>query len=257
MYSLEEFPVEILYNTLQYVNTSDLAALIQVNRRWESIVYEVCYKRVQNLMAAGWTVMVDVDIHDTRENASNDAMNDNLMLMTVLDKVEPKTLNLVFNLHEALLYSAKSLQEDTNNSIAVFHDTPSEITISTSFIGLNSAQHRINYSSQLEAIDLYPQQLDQELGSDTVKLTRSNVSTPPARDASVEYKLTRSSRESISGIPEQNAKWLTDSSKSDNDGQPVVLRLEKFICSLKWFLFNVDSAIMSLDYSQVDQISIW
>lgn len=184
-------------------------------------------------------------------------MNDNLMLMTVLDKVEPKTLNLVFNLHEALLYSAKPLQEDTKNSIAFFHNTPSEITISTSFIGVNSSHHRINYSSQLEAIDLYPQQLHQELGSDTVKLNRSNVSSPPARDASVEYKLTRSSMKSIPGIPEQNAKWLTDSGQSDNDGQPVVLRLEKFICSLKWFLFNVDSANMSLDYSQVDQISVW
>ncbi|KAJ2963756.1 hypothetical protein NQZ79_g1308 [Umbelopsis isabellina] len=256
MYSLEEFPVEILYNTLQYVNTSDLAALIQVNRRWESIVYEVCYKRVQNLMAAGWTVMVDVDIHDAREGASNDAMNDSLMLMTVLDKVEPKTLNLVFNLHEALLYSAKPLQEDTKNSIAFFNDTPSEITISTSFIGLNSAHHRINYSSQLEAIDLYPHQVDQELGSDNVKITRSNVSTLPARDAFVEYKLARSSMQSIAGIPEHNAKWLTDSIKSD-DLEPVVLRLEKFICSLKWFLFNVDSATMSLDYSQVDQISVW
>jgi hypothetical protein len=60
MYSLEEFPVEILYNTLQYVNTKDLVSLIQVNRRWESIVYQVCYKRVQNLMDAGWTVMVGV-----------------------------------------------------------------------------------------------------------------------------------------------------------------------------------------------------
>jgi hypothetical protein len=184
-------------------------------------------------------------------------MDDGLLLMTVLDKVEPRTLNLVFNLHEASLYTAKPMQEDTKNSVALFHDTPSNITIATSFIGLNPARYRIAYSSLLEAIDLSPQKLDEELGSEISKVIRLNVSTPPAQDAFVEYKLARHLIQDIPGITEHNDKWLAKLDKRDNRVQPVVLRLEKFICSLQWFLFNVDAAFMSQEYSEVDQISVW
>jgi hypothetical protein len=186
-------------------------------------------------------------------------LEDSFSLMTVLDHVEPLTLDLVFNLHEVAenCNTEAPLHADTKRSIAVYNNADRMIKIVTTFVGRNEGRNRLTFVDQLEPIHFTPSTFS--LSTQSCQSMPVSISTcsPPSSDAYLKYTLLRSPTDSLLGITDANRTYLQESTDSHEGENPYVLRLDNFICTLHWWLFKVEAAQKVLNYTTTDLINVW
>lgn len=64
MQSLQDLPLEIIYNIIRYVDTGDLVSVVRLNRWWATQFYETSRSRIEDMLENGWIVRVSCLSHD-------------------------------------------------------------------------------------------------------------------------------------------------------------------------------------------------
>jgi hypothetical protein len=58
MLTLQDLPLEIIFNIIDYVDTRDLVSIVRLNRWWATQIYDTSRNRIVDMVEKGWILRV-------------------------------------------------------------------------------------------------------------------------------------------------------------------------------------------------------
>jgi hypothetical protein len=193
------------------------------------------------------------------EDSANTATVCGISLVTVLDHVEPLTLNLVFNFHEIALDGFTILPQHPENPpcVNLKYNGQNEAVVQLTFIGRNTSNNHLTWIDQMDPVQVV---LDtSKLNEEHTELNPWNssmrVSTSP--DVFVKYSLISQPTHPTNQTTEANLETHGQKKISNDEDAPVLLRLDNLVCSYKWWISKVEEAESEAKRPVADEMIIW
>jgi hypothetical protein len=182
-----------------------------------------------------------------------------ISLVTVLDHVEPLTLNLVFNLHEIAMDGFTILPQhpESRPCVNLKYTGRNAVVVQSTFIGRNTSNNRMTWINQLDPVEfvLDTSKLDGEQAGSTTWNSSMRISTEP--DAFVKYSLISQSTDPSTQRDDANSDTHGQREMAKGEDAPFLLRLDKFVCSYKWWTSKVEEAESEAKRPVADDMNIW
>ncbi|KAI8582544.1 hypothetical protein K450DRAFT_227681 [Umbelopsis ramanniana AG] len=258
MSMLQNLPLEIIFNIISYVDAKDLVSIVRLNRWWAIRFYDMSRKLVLDTLERGWIVRNTLETMDDVGDSESTATVCGISLVTVLDHVEPLTLNLIFNLHEIALDGFTILPQHPENPpcVNLKYNGQNSVSVQLTFIGRNTSSNRITWIEQLDPVDciLDTSKVSEEHTESSPWNSNMRVSTSP--EVFVTYSLISTSADPTS----QTAQAVLDTHgqrEISEEDAPYLLRLDKLVCSYKWWISKVEEAESEAKRSVANDMNIW
>ncbi|KAG2177722.1 hypothetical protein INT44_008236 [Umbelopsis vinacea] len=247
---LQDLPLEIIFNIISYVETGDLVSVVRLSRWWATQFYDTSRNRITDTLERGWMVRNTIESLDAATLCE-------VSLVTVLDHVEPLTLNLIFNLHEIAPdgFTVLPLHPENPPYVNLQHNGQNSVVAQLTFIGRNTSNNRITWIDQLDPVECI---LDTSKLSDETSPWTSNMRVSTSSDVFVTYSLISPPTDRASSqTTEANLEPHGQKAITNEQDEPYLLRLDKLVCPYKWWISKIEEAESEAKRPVANDMNIW